>query len=1102
MAESDNTNIIFIDTSLHTHLALFLSHKDTIFDLKKRIVVEHQLCFPKIGQIEIHAVKVKRKECFYHLSDSMFVRSAFNGVRKNWFLSVDASALVENGQHRQLLLSSGSPNKVACLAVTDNVLLAPVDNAMDISPKRVSDLNYSLLPQLENKQDENEVVPLVSLGVSEHSGKEVITNLGTDVKSSGNNDTGNPLPRSVPETEDHRYVNNEHPSLQIAHEVDRTSKSTHKDDCNACEEGLSISAVSVKKQRKRKRKKEDTERDDISKENIASVDNPLSVSSKRVSRSNNFKVPQVENKLVEKEISHFGSPFVSDRTRKEVVQNLENGAKSSGNSGPGIPLLGSVPVAEDHVKNESEVYQSSKCNTKDDCHVREDDPSISMPSAKKKRKSKKKKEDTMQDDTSTENIASVDNALRVPSKSVSSFNSIQKPHWENKKDEKQESHFASSCVSKNTGEVVKKLGKGVESSTNNDTGIPLLGSTPETKNHHNVNKEIPSKLDGSSKGTIKNDCNVHEEDPSTPMPSVKEKRRSKRKKENIVQDDTSKENIDNPLSVPSKKVFSLNNFQASKLGSEQDEKDDIDIGDESVKEASTAGPTAIKKHKKRKRSSTHDSKEMLELETTSQKDEAQKPDEAYKQSKESKDQLEYNNDTSRGDSQSKHNKVTEDFSDTRTPAKKKQKGKDKSTPGVDLSMNKSTINNMEIGKDAHKESIGSKVHPSDVLSLIIDQVIERKELTEHNVNIVIDHCHKNDAGQSKGAEEVRELSPQNDPKPMLLEESPPSNQDNTGANVRESNGISKVVDEIGMTEPVKSEKKTRGTRKAKDSGREPSPGEGTDLVDASDNGNFFRQFFKAINCNPKSGNTEIEENPINQTEAGEKQEEEMNGTVLSATAKEDDLSADNAGSLDNAEDVDEHVGKVQRKKSNNNESPISKSISNHAVPSIGENRRPHADASGNSEDLEKQREHIPLSNSKVEGSKKKVQNKAGKSYGNNVGGVVSNTQKKSLLEGAIFKEDSNGTSEDEGVVDNSDASTKTPSDNSLLSDFSDADSNDGLDSQQNGLHGGRSALKDGMSGTKMAIDHVLRSSRRYKKAKITASQTESQLEFVPDSLAD
>ncbi|XP_019438333.1 PREDICTED: uncharacterized protein LOC109344150 isoform X1 [Lupinus angustifolius] len=977
-ADCNNTNVVFIDTNIHTHLALLVSLSDTVSLLKKRILVEHPLCFPKIGHIEIHAVKVKRKGCFYHLSDSVLVKSAFNGVSKDWFLSVDASALV------------------------------------DVSPETISGFNYSPLPPLENKQDEKEV-PFVSPLVSEHTGKEIVEYSGTGVKSSGNNDTIIPLPLSIPETEDHRHANNELSSLQIERELDRTSKSTPKDDYKVHEEVPSISVASVKKRRKSKRKKDDKERDDISKEDIASVDNVLSVASKRVSRSINFKVPQVENKLDEKEKSQFASPRESE----------------------------------------------------------------------------------------------------------------------------------------NTGKVVKKSGKGVKSSSNNDTGIPLLGSFPETENHDSVNKELRSKLDRSSKGTTKGDYNVHKEDPLTPMPSVKEKWRSKRKKGGIVQDDTSKENIasaDNPLSVPSKDVSSLNTFQAPQLESKQDEKEDVEIGDESMKEASTAGPAANKKHKKRKRSSTLDSTEMLEIEAASQKDAAQEPDEAHKQSKRSKDQLEYNNDKSRDDARSKKNEVTEDFSDARPPAKKKRKGKNRSedkslskekssmvsdfnvenapdhlledqqkiknssneqtgehikdaeppktsvpdrrkkgkknssnppqTPVVtssrkgyeadpssigggieeeisevgilskDLSMNKSTINNMEIGTDACKEDIGSNIHPSNVSSLVTAQVIESKELTEDNVNIVIDHCHKSDVGQS--------------------------------ANIGKSNGI----------------------LKAKDSGRDTSLIEGTDHVDASDNENFFKQFFKATNCDPISGNTEMEENPLNQTEGEKKQQDEMKGTVISSTGKEDDLSADNAGSLDNSEQVDKHVDKRQTNKPNIKETSITKSISNHTMSSIGENRKPHTNASGENTDLEKRKEPIPISNSKLEASKKKVQNKARRASGRTARVPSSTQQKKSLLEGAIFTEVSSGTSEDERGVDNSDASTRTPSDNSLLSDFSDVDSNAGLDSQQSGLRGGRSALKDGISGTKVAIDHVLRSSRRYKKAKIIASQTESQLEFVPDSLAD
>ncbi|KAF1864349.1 hypothetical protein Lal_00022005 [Lupinus albus] len=506
-ADCNNTNVVFIDTTLHTHFALFVNHSDTVSHLKKRILVEHPLCFPKIGHIEIHAVKVKRKGCFYHLSDSVLVKSAFNGVSKDWFLSVDASALV------------------------------------DVSPERVSGFNYSPLPQLENKQDEKEV-PFVSTLVSEHTRKEIVEYLGEGVKSSINNDSRIPLPLSIPETEDHRHENNELSSLQIERELDRTSKSTPKDDYRVNEEVPSISVASVKKQRKSKRKKDGIDQDDISKEDIASVDNVLSVASKSVSRSINFKVPQVENKLDEKEKNQFASPRVSE----------------------------------------------------------------------------------------------------------------------------------------NTGKVDKKSGKGVKSSSNNDTGIPLLGSIPETENHDNIKKELRSKVDRSSKGTTKDDYNVHEEDPLTPMPSVKEKR-SKRKKGGVVQDDTSKENIgsvDNPLSVPSRNVSSLNNFQTPQLESKHDEKEGVGIGDESMKEASTEGPAANKKHKKRKRSSTHDSKETLEVEVATQKDAAQKPDEAHKQSKGTKDQLEYNNDKSRDYAQSKKNEVTEDFSDARPPAKKKHKGKHKS----------------------------------------------------------------------------------------------------------------------------------------------------------------------------------------------------------------------------------------------------------------------------------------------------------------------------------------------------------------------------------------------------------------------------------------
>ncbi|KAJ6355967.1 hypothetical protein OIU78_004151 [Salix suchowensis] len=91
-----DSNTVFIDTTLDTHLALIVSASDTVSDLKKKILHEHKLCFPTNGDIKIHALKVKRRGIPYHLSESMFVKSAFDGTGKNWFVSVDASTIEEN----------------------------------------------------------------------------------------------------------------------------------------------------------------------------------------------------------------------------------------------------------------------------------------------------------------------------------------------------------------------------------------------------------------------------------------------------------------------------------------------------------------------------------------------------------------------------------------------------------------------------------------------------------------------------------------------------------------------------------------------------------------------------------------------------------------------------------------------------------------------------------------------------------------------------------------------------------------------------------------------------------------------------------------------
>ncbi|XP_068656768.1 uncharacterized protein [Aristolochia californica] len=90
-AESE-LRTIFINSSMKTHMVMSVSDVDTVGDFKRKVAIEHSRCFPDKGDIEIHAMKVKRKSMFYHLANSMLVRSAFSGFNGTWFLYMDATS--------------------------------------------------------------------------------------------------------------------------------------------------------------------------------------------------------------------------------------------------------------------------------------------------------------------------------------------------------------------------------------------------------------------------------------------------------------------------------------------------------------------------------------------------------------------------------------------------------------------------------------------------------------------------------------------------------------------------------------------------------------------------------------------------------------------------------------------------------------------------------------------------------------------------------------------------------------------------------------------------------------------------------------------------
>ncbi|CAN6906109.1 unnamed protein product [Brassica oleracea] len=104
------TNCVYVETSLDTHLLVLLHDRETISDFKVKLCKEHHQCFPKLGEIDISAVKVVNRENTsgllfdYHLPDSMLMSMVFNGIGRNcWFVFVDAAVKVENCLNHELL---------------------------------------------------------------------------------------------------------------------------------------------------------------------------------------------------------------------------------------------------------------------------------------------------------------------------------------------------------------------------------------------------------------------------------------------------------------------------------------------------------------------------------------------------------------------------------------------------------------------------------------------------------------------------------------------------------------------------------------------------------------------------------------------------------------------------------------------------------------------------------------------------------------------------------------------------------------------------------------------------------------------------------------
>ncbi|XP_011086707.1 protein IWS1 homolog A isoform X2 [Sesamum indicum] len=153
---------VFVDTSLDTHLAMLVSNSDTVSDFKKKLALEHVQCFPKIGEIRIHSMKVKRRANLYHLPDNMIVWSAFHSVKRNWFLSADVSGIPEvGGVDDDCRALTSDANKIPALPMSlqDGVTEKNVVSEITAGVKAEKSLEKTTVSQSNNYSQENYMDP-------------------------------------------------------------------------------------------------------------------------------------------------------------------------------------------------------------------------------------------------------------------------------------------------------------------------------------------------------------------------------------------------------------------------------------------------------------------------------------------------------------------------------------------------------------------------------------------------------------------------------------------------------------------------------------------------------------------------------------------------------------------------------------------------------------------------------------------------------------------------------------------------------------------------------------------------------------------------------